>query len=234
MEGGSTEVAHSLGPSDRGSSILPLSSTRGSLRRAIYASRVAQERDPAAQRPRLLLRATKQSWRTAWRRRLVRAAPPLLVVRSGSLLGETPRAESDTPGPELDTPGAEPDTPESEPDTHEAEAPKPGGVRRGYYLLNADGGNRGDRLGRAAIGALVRTRRLATVAQISTTIGPATHNVAEYQALIEGLKLAHEQGVERIRVYMDSEIVVDQVNGVSAVRQAHLNELHEEARQTGS
>jgi ribonuclease HI len=26
---------------------------------------------------------------------------------------------------------------------------------------------------------------------------------------------------------MDSELVVDQVNGVSAVRQAHLRELHE-------
>ena len=37
-------------------------------------------------------------------------------------------------------------------------------------------------------------------------------------------------GIQRIRVYMDSELVVDQVNGVSAVRQAHLSELHEEAR----
>ena len=120
----------------------------------------------------------------------------------------------------------DPDGPEAE-WTRRAEPSRAG---RGYYLLNADGGNRGDRLGRAAIGALVRTRRLATVAQISKTIGPATHNVAEYQALIEGLKLAREHGIERIRVYMDSEIVVDQVNGVSAVRQAHLMELHEEAR----
>jgi hypothetical protein len=38
-------------------------------------------------------------------------------------------------------------------------------------------------LGRAAIAALLRTRRLVTVAQISKVIGPATHNVAEYQAL---------------------------------------------------
>ena len=103
-------------------------------------------------------------------------------------------------------------------------------MKRGYYLLNADGGNRGDPLGRAAIGALVRTRRLETVAQISKAIGPATHNVAEYQALIEGLKLARGYGIQQIRVYMDSEIVVDQVNGVSAVRKAHLSELHEQAR----
>ena len=49
--------------------------------------------------------------------------------------------------------------------------------------------------------------------------------------MIEGLKLAREYGIQRIRVYMDSEIVVDQVNGVSAVRTAHLGELH--GRATG-
>ena len=139
------------------------------------------------------------------------------------LLGETPESEPETPE-------SEPETPEAEPETPEAEAAELAGVKRGYYLLNADGGNRGDPLGRAAIGALLRTRRLETVAQISKAIGPATHNVAEYQALIEGLKLARGYGVQHIRVYMDSEIVVDQVNGVSAVRKAHLSELHEQAR----
>jgi ribonuclease HI len=67
------------------------------------------------------------------------------------------------------------------------------------------------------------------VAQISEPIGPATHNEAEYKALIAGLNLAHERGIKHIRVYTDSELVVDQVNGVSAVRQTHLRELHERA-----
>jgi ribonuclease HI len=102
-------------------------------------------------------------------------------------------------------------------------------LKRGYYLLNTDGGHQrrsGDQLPVAAIGALLRTRRLVPVAQISKAIGPATHNVAEYQALIEGLKLARDHGIKRIRVFMDSELVVDQVSGVSAVKQAHLSELH--------
>src|SRR6266498_1194216 len=88
------------------------------------------------------------------------------------------------------------------------------GLKRGYYLLNTDGGmasngrrRSGDPLGREAI-------------------GPATQNVAEYRALIEGLTLARDYGIQRIRVYMDSELVVDQVNGVSAVRKEHLGELH--------
>ena len=73
------------------------------------------------------------------------------------------------------------ETPNSEPDAPAAIVGEPAGPKRGYYLLNTDGGNAGDRLGHAAIGALlrVRTSRLVTVAQISTEIGLATDNTAE-------------------------------------------------------
>lgn len=108
--------------------------------------------------------------------------------------------------------------------------------QRGYYLLNTDGGmasdgrrRAGDPLGEAAIGVLLRTPRLAPLAEISRTIGPATHNVAEYEALIEGLKLARRHGIERLRVYMDSELVVEQMNGRSDVKQAHLRTRHDAA-----
>ena len=127
-----------------------------------------------------------------------------------------------------ETPEAAPETPKAEPETPHAEAAERADHK--CYLLNADGGNSGNPLGRAAIGALLRTRRLVTVAQMSKAIGPATHNIAEYQALIEGLKLARECGIQHVRVYMDSEIVVDQVNGIAAVRNARLGELQEQAR----
>ena len=65
-------------------------------------------------------------------------------------------------------------------------------LKRGNYLLNTDGGmasdgrrRAGEPLGIAGIGALLRTPRLAALAEISEAIGPATHNVAEYRALIE-------------------------------------------------
>jgi ribonuclease HI len=139
------------------------------------------------------------------------------------LLGETPASEPETP--EAETPEADPDTPEAE----ASERPD-----QKCYLLNTDGGNRGNPSGRAAIGALLRTRHLVTVDEISKEIGPATHNVAEYLGLIEGLTLAREHGVQRLRVYMDSELVVDQVNGLSAVKQPHLSELNKEARSLAS
>jgi ribonuclease HI len=133
-----------------------------------------------------------------------------------------------------ETPEPQPQAPKSEPARLEVEPTKPTSAKLGYYLLNTDGGNLrrrpGEPLSPAAIGALLRTRRLIHVAQISELIGPATHNVAEYEALIAGLKLAHERGVAHIRVYTDSELVVDQVNGVSAVKHDHLRVLHERAR----
>lgn len=125
------------------------------------------------------------------------------------------------------------ETPESEPEMPEARPAELAALERGYYLLNTDRGNLrrlpGEPFSDAAIGALLRTRRLVHVAQISKAIGPATHNVAEYRALIEGLMLARTHGIEHIRVYTDSELVVDQVNGGSAVREAHLRELLEVA-----
>jgi ribonuclease HI len=93
-----------------------------------------------------------------------------------------------------------------------------------YYVLNTDGGNlrralADDPLTHAAIGVLLRTRKMATVAQFSRPIGAATHNTAEYIGLIQGLKLARDHAVRHIRIYMDSELVVDQVNGRSRVKE---------------
>jgi len=107
-------------------------------------------------------------------------------------------------------------------------------ARSGYFLLNTDGGVHGWRrsdepLSPAAIGLLLRTRHLRTVDQRSKVIGLASHNEAEYKALIEGLELAHAHQVRHLRVYMDSELVVEQMNDRSSVRKAELRELHEVA-----
>jgi ribonuclease HI len=104
----------------------------------------------------------------------------------------------------------------------------------GYYLLFTDGGG-GRRVAgehtEAAIGAILKTRRLTPVGQIARTIGPVSHNVAEYTALIEGMDLAHAKGIRHLRVFMDSELVVDQVNGPSRVRSTTLRPLHLRVRE---
>lgn len=61
-------------------------------------------------------------------------------------------------------------------------------------------------------------------------IGVATNNVAEYRALILGLKVAKLLGATNLMVYGDSKLVCNQMKGEWAVRNAGLRSLHREAR----
>jgi ribonuclease HI len=112
--------------------------------------------------------------------------------------------------------------------------PKPdetGKTSKRNYLLNADGSGTGttDNPGQGAIGVVLRDPDGHLIAEISKRIGPAINTVAEYRALIEGLKLARSRGIQRIRVFLDSELVVDQLNGRAKVRKEHIRPLHTEA-----
>ena len=69
------------------------------------------------------------------------------------------------------------------------------------------------------------------VEELGDFIGTATNNVAEYQALLAGLELALDRGVERLDVFLDSELVVRQVNGQYKVKDAGLKPLHAQACQ---
>ena len=102
---------------------------------------------------------------------------------------------------------------------------------RRNYLLNTDGSGTGTVKDPAqgAIGVVLRDPDGHPLAEISERIGRAINTVAEYRALIEGLKLARSRGIRRLRVYIDSELVVDQVNGRAKVRAEHLRPLHAEA-----
>ena len=65
---------------------------------------------------------------------------------------------------------------------------------------------------------------------ISRRIGwTRDHHVAEYRALIEGLRLARGQRITRMQIYVDSRLVVRQVGGTSRVRKGHLKPLSLEA-----
>jgi ribonuclease HI len=60
-------------------------------------------------------------------------------------------------------------------------------------------------------------------------IGTATNNVAEYLALIEGLTAVSEWKPDRVEVYLDSKLVVEQVRGNYRVKNAALAPLHARA-----
>jgi ribonuclease HI len=62
-------------------------------------------------------------------------------------------------------------------------------------------------------------------------IGTATNNVAEYRALVAGLRKALELHVPEVEVVSDSELLVKQMRGEYRVKNAALRELSVEAGQ---
>jgi ribonuclease HI len=68
------------------------------------------------------------------------------------------------------------------------------------------------------------------VASLSRGIGPATNNVAEYRAAIEGLRLAADRGARRVLLRSDSRLLIEQLAGRFRVKNPTLIKLHTEAR----
>ncbi len=102
------------------------------------------------------------------------------------------------------------------------------GGGEGLHHLHVDGGARGNP-GPAAIGAVLEDGHGNRLATISRTIGRATNNIAEYSALISGLEMALEHGVEELAVFSDSELVIRQLKGEYKVKNQGLKPLYDEA-----
>ena len=95
-----------------------------------------------------------------------------------------------------------------------------------YHKLKiyTDGGARGNP-GPAGIGAVIFNEKGNIVAEISKYIGETTNNQAEYKALIAGLTKAKELGAHDLEVFLDSELVVKQLNREYRVRDKDLAPL---------
>lgn len=98
----------------------------------------------------------------------------------------------------------------------------------GRFRAAIDGGSRGNP-GPAAWAVAVLDEDGARVEGHAGAIGPATNNVAEYRALIEGLKLAVERGADDVEILADSELVVRQIQGRYRVKNPNLKPLFAEA-----
>jgi ribonuclease HI len=91
-------------------------------------------------------------------------------------------------------------------------------------ILYTDGGARGNP-GPAGIGCLILDEKGGALAEISRYIGEATNNQAEYQALLAGLIKAKELGGRELEVFLDSELVVKQLNREYRVKDKDLAPL---------
>ena len=60
--------------------------------------------------------------------------------------------------------------------------------------------------------------------------GHATNNEAEYRALIKALDLAKSLKLTKIKVFSDSELICNQINGIYKVKNERLLELNSNAK----
>ena len=97
------------------------------------------------------------------------------------------------------------------------------------YTAHCDGGSRGNP-GPAGYGAVVQDPRGQTVARLSQFLGVQTNNYAEYQGLLAVLEWSLANGVKRLKVISDSELMVNQMKGRYKVASPVLRPLWEEAR----
>jgi ribonuclease HI len=99
-----------------------------------------------------------------------------------------------------------------------------------YLILRTDGASRGNP-GHAAAGIVIETPDGEIAARGKLYLGVMTNNQAEYRALILGLKAVTHYHPTLVRVYMDSDLVVNQMRGTYKVRNPDLEPLWREARE---
>jgi ribonuclease HI len=96
--------------------------------------------------------------------------------------------------------------------------------------LHIDGASRGNP-GEAGFGVHVTDAQGRELAALYGYLGRASNNVAEYEALLHGLRYALGRGARRVRVFSDSELVVRQMAGQYRVKHPNMVGLHREARE---
>lgn len=97
-----------------------------------------------------------------------------------------------------------------------------------HLITHTDGGARGNP-GPAAIGVVISDESGREIAGLQEYIGETTNNQAEYRALLRALQEAADKGAESVTCYLDSELVVKQLNGLYKIKEAGLQALAMEA-----
>lgn len=92
-----------------------------------------------------------------------------------------------------------------------------------------DGGARGNP-GPAGYGVHVIDDTGTVLAELYEGIGQSTNNIAEYRGLLAALEWALAHGHTRLHIKSDSQLLVRQMNGEYAVKNAGLLPLYRQAR----
>ncbi|KAG7575586.1 Ribonuclease H domain [Arabidopsis thaliana x Arabidopsis arenosa] len=99
--------------------------------------------------------------------------------------------------------------------------------------IEFDGASKGNP-GKAGAGAVLRASDTSVLFYLREGVGIATNNVAEYRALILGLRSALDKGFKDVRVQGDSMLVVMQVQDAWKTKHPKMAELCKQAKELKS
>jgi ribonuclease HI len=118
-----------------------------------------------------------------------------------------------------------------DPDISKEEITGPSNIKKEADLIvvNVDGASRGNP-GESGVGVAIFDKNLNLINEACDYLGVATNNVAEYKALLLGIKLSTKYNAKRILFKADSELMVKQIKGEYRVKNAQLKLLFAEAQ----
>lgn len=112
----------------------------------------------------------------------------------------------------------------------QGQLPLPGAGDKPSALLYTDGASRGNPGASGWGAALIDEKSGEVIAEAFGALPDTTNNVAEYTAVIEGLKLAHQHRVSALELRADSLLLIMQLRGKYKIKAPHLIPLASEAR----
>jgi len=92
------------------------------------------------------------------------------------------------------------------------------------FNLFTDGACRGNP-GQGGAGAVLVDEKGNIFATAKNSLGLCTNNIAEYRALILGLEEALKRRCRSLHIFLDSELLVNQINGTYKVKNENLKVL---------
>jgi len=100
------------------------------------------------------------------------------------------------------------------------------------YFIYTDGGSRGNP-GHSGAGGFIINSNKEILGSISEYLGIQTNNYAEYKSLYLALVKALQLGIHRskIEVYMDSKLVIEQINERWKVKNENLFKIYTEIKE---
>lgn len=94
-------------------------------------------------------------------------------------------------------------------------------------VVFCDGGSRGNP-GPSASGVVIKTTKDEKIVEFSKYLGEQTNNFAEYTAVILALDWLIEHDYKEAEFFLDSELVVKQLNGQYKVKHPNLKPLFDQ------